>query len=209
MRARSFNCLGRHIWSPVRRATPGWTRGCVGSHTRTCTRALLRTILRSAVFVRAHRGFFPATSTWSAARFALDQQAGGGGGRLTGDRRGLPSCTWLASSPRRACACGGEAAKGSAGQPASTTLATSPRHSAHWPTSSSSAPPLTTPVKFLIVTECRQFTHQTLASSSSLLSALMADHSLAAGGVNFGIDSRLITAVYPYRRPPAGSANNI
>ena len=175
-------------------------------HTRTCTRALLRTILRSAVFVRAHRGFFPATRTWSAARFALDQQAGGdGGGRLTGDRCGLPSSL---ASPRRACACGGEAAKGSAGQPASTTLATSPRHSAHWPTSSS-APPLTTPVKFLIVTECRQFTHQTLASSSSLLSALMADHSLAAGGVNFGIDSGLITAVYPYRRPPAGSANNI
>lgn len=62
---------------------------------------------------------------------------------------------------------------------------------AHKPTSSKS-PALTAPVKLVMVTEWRHDPHQTLASSSFFLSAGMAAHSLAAGSVNFGIDSMLM-----------------
>ena len=74
----------------------------------------------------------------------------------------------------------------------SINLATSCRHSEHSPTSIRS-PPLTTPVKFVMVTECRQSTHQTLDSRRCLASAGMLRQSLAAGEVKEGRDSTVMS----------------
>lgn len=70
----------------------------------------------------------------------------------------------------------------------SITLATSPRQIEHKPTSSRS-PPLTAPVKLVMVVSSLHLLHQTLESSSFLVSGGIAVHSLAAAGVNSGIFS--------------------
>ena len=54
---------------------------------------------------------------------------------------------------------------------------------------SSKSPPLTAPVKLVIVTSCLHLPHQMLDSSSFLASGGTVAHSLAAGPVNLGVDS--------------------
>src|ERR1019366_6817808 len=74
----------------------------------------------------------------------------------------------------------------------SITLATSPRHSEHKPTSNKS-PALTAPEKLLIVTSWRHFPHQTLESNCFFVSLGMVAHNFAAGAVNLGMDSMVIS----------------
>jgi len=86
----------------------------------------------------------------------------------------------------------------------STIFATSPRHSEHKPTSNRS-PSLTTPVKLVIVTSWRHLQHQTLDSNSFLLLLEMLAHKLAAGAVNFGMDSTGISVkLHPFSQLLAG-----
>lgn len=68
---------------------------------------------------------------------------------------------------------------------------TSPPQSEHRPTSTRS-PPLTAPVKSVMVTSWRQSPHQTFDSRRFRTSGGMRFQSFAAGKVNFGIDSMVM-----------------